>query len=231
MNRISSITCALLLTAVPAFADDLTPPPWRFGAGTTVQHWDFSAGLLGGAPDALPLNNPYGTPLLTPLGASTFVANAAGRSDIWDISGGGVLSFRVPNTGVQTHQKDLWLQVTFFSVATLPPPAYTVLAPVGNQPRLVAGHTPRQRLVPPTHSVEQPDLPALRKHPDLSRPRRRHHPHRPGCNRHVLPPRTRTLGRGTSRPGGTRRFPTPSVRTSNIKEMRRPGISPARAPF
>jgi len=132
MNRISSITCALLLTAVPAFADDLTPPPWRFGAGTTVQHWDFSAGLLGGAPDALPLNNPYGTPLLTPLGASTFVANAAGRSDIWDISGGGVLSFRVPNTGVQTHQKDLWLQVTFFSVATLPPPAYTVLAPVGN---------------------------------------------------------------------------------------------------
>ncbi len=142
MNRISSITCALLLTAVPALADDLTPPPWRFGAGTTVQHWDFTAGPAGGLPDALPLFNPYGSPVFNPIGASTWVPTTFGRNDVWDISGGGFLSFRVPNTGVTAHQKDIWLQVTFFSVAALPPPTYTIVAPVGGFTLLSSQVTP-----------------------------------------------------------------------------------------
>lgn len=130
MRRLFVSTAAALLAA-PAFADDLTPPSWRFSPGSTVQHWDFSAGPAGGAPDALPLNNPYGTPILTPIGASTWFPAANGRSDIWDISGGGFLSFRVPNTGNQAQQKNLWLQVTFFSIAALPPPTYTLVSPAG----------------------------------------------------------------------------------------------------
>lgn len=131
MNRALTLVSAVLLCAAPTLADDLTPPSWRGGPGTTVQHWDFSAGGVGGAPDAGPLLNPYGTPLFTPIAASTWFASSNGRNDVWDISGGGLLSFRVPNTGVTTHQKNLWLQVTFFSVAALPPPAFTVTSPSG----------------------------------------------------------------------------------------------------
>ncbi len=103
----------------PALADDLTPPPFRFNPGTTVQHWDFSAGPAGGAPDALPYNNPYGAgALFTPLAPATFLPTFMGRNDVWDLNsaaGGGGLNFFVPNTGVTIHQKNLWLQITYWA--------------------------------------------------------------------------------------------------------------------
>src|ERR1700674_1777026 len=64
---------ASLGLAGSALADDLTPPPWRGNPGTTVQHWDFSSGPTGFAPDALPLNNIYGTPVMIPVGGATWL--------------------------------------------------------------------------------------------------------------------------------------------------------------
>ncbi len=116
---------SILALSGSALADDLTPPPWRFTPGSTVQHWDFSAGPGGGAPDALPLNNIYGTPIMTPTSGATWIPAAAGRNDIWQIAGGPI-QFDIPNTGIQTHMKNLWLQVTFLSIAAVPPPTYAV---------------------------------------------------------------------------------------------------------
>jgi len=122
-----TVACA---AAGPALADDLTPPPWRFSAGTTVQHWDFSSGPTGVAPDALPLNNIYGSPFMGSSGAA-WLPSFGGRSDVWDLAGG-ALHFDIPNTGVLTHQKELWLQVTFAIGPASPfPPAYSVAGPTG----------------------------------------------------------------------------------------------------
>lgn len=117
MNR-AYLLAALSLSA-PALADDLTPPPWRFNPGTTVQHWDFSAGPGGGAPDALPLNNPYGAgPLLTAAPPATWMPSFMGRNDVWSLNGAagaGSLDFFVPNTGNTSNQKNLWLQITYWA--------------------------------------------------------------------------------------------------------------------
>ena len=55
MNFTARGVCALVACAWagPVWADDLTPPPWRFNPGTTVQHWDFSAGAGGGGSSRL----------------------------------------------------------------------------------------------------------------------------------------------------------------------------------
>ena len=83
MNRSTAAVALLSLVALCgiARADDLSPPPWRFTPGSTVQHWDFSSGPAGFTPDALPLNNSYGTPIMTPTTGTTwrsFSCSAAG---------------------------------------------------------------------------------------------------------------------------------------------------------
>jgi uncharacterized protein (TIGR03382 family) len=128
--RTTLALASLLIASAAALADDLTPPPWRFNPGTTVQHWDFSAGPGGGAPDALPLNNPFGIPNMVPTSGATWLPTIAGRNDVWQIAGGS-LQFDIPNTGVQTHQKNLWLQVTYLANAAVPPPSYFISGPTG----------------------------------------------------------------------------------------------------
>ena len=120
---------AILGLSGAAFADDLTPPPWRFNPGTTVQHWDFSSGPTGFTPDALPLNNSFGTPVMTPTSGAVWLPAVNGRNDVWAIAGGG-LSFDIPNTGNQAHMKNLWLQVTYFGPAP-GGPGYSVAGPSG----------------------------------------------------------------------------------------------------
>jgi hypothetical protein len=118
MSRSAASLFAVLALSTSALADDLFPPVWRFTPGSTDQHWDFSAGPAGGVPDALPLNNPYGAgPLLSPLAPAAWSPALMGRNDVWDISagGGGGLDFFVPNTGVTIHQKNLWLQITYWA--------------------------------------------------------------------------------------------------------------------
>lgn len=134
MNRSTISILAILSLSGSAFADDLFPAPWRFLPGTTVQHWDFTAGPaggLGGAPDALPLNNIYGPPTLTASTGATWLPAAFGRNQVWDLSGGGGLSFFVPNTANPVNQKEVWLQVTYLANAAIPPPSLTVSSNFG----------------------------------------------------------------------------------------------------
>ena len=91
-----------------------------------MQHWDFSAGAGGGAPDALPTNNPYGTAFMVPSSGAVWGPSFNGRNDVWNLSGQSALTFDIPNTGNTAHQKELWLQVTYFAPAPSPGPGYTV---------------------------------------------------------------------------------------------------------
>lgn len=130
-------TCAvaaLVCASGVVRADDLTPPPWRFGPDTTFQHWDFSAGPGGGVPDAPGTNlfNPYGTPTMTPTSGTNWLPTAQGRNDVWLLGGGGSLQFDIPNElNTALHQKELWLQITFLQIAAVPPPAVTVASAFG----------------------------------------------------------------------------------------------------
>lgn len=125
MTRLTAVL-ALTAIAAPALADDLTPPPWRFTPGSTVQHWDFTAGnVVTSPPDALPLFNSFGTPIFQPSSGAIYTASAAGRNNIWAIAGGPI-TFDIPNTGNQNNMKNLWLQVTYLSIAAVPPPTYSV---------------------------------------------------------------------------------------------------------
>ncbi|MCE9619238.1 MAG: hypothetical protein K8R92_04950 [Planctomycetes bacterium] len=120
MNKsLISASIVVFISVMPTFADDLAPPTWRGGAGTTFQHWDFSAGPGGGAPDGLPpWNNANGIPNLTASGGPTnWLSSFAGRNDVWQVNANNILTFDIPNFGVQTHQKDLVLQVTYFDLA------------------------------------------------------------------------------------------------------------------
>jgi hypothetical protein len=123
----------LAAAAVPALADDLTPPPWRFNPGTTFQHWDFSGGPAGGPADA-GLFNPYGVPMLTPALGAIWLPALGARNDVWQLGGATGqtgLRFDVPNTGVQTNQKELWLQITYLSPVPGGPPGWTVFGSSG----------------------------------------------------------------------------------------------------
>jgi hypothetical protein len=104
-----------------AAADDLKPPSWRGQAGSTVQHWGFAAGSGGGAPDALPLNNPYGTPnlMVIPGGATWHPVTPFGlppRPDVWMLVNPALMLFDVPNEFNNFEQKLIRVQVTFLDV-------------------------------------------------------------------------------------------------------------------
>lgn len=106
---------AALAWTAPILADDLIPPPWpRFSPGSTVQAWDFSAGSGGGAPDALPFSNPYGTPFLTVTDPANFLPTWNGRNDVWAVNDLDFLRFDIPNDGPNLSAiKDVWLQITY----------------------------------------------------------------------------------------------------------------------
>ncbi len=75
---------------------------------------------------------------MSPVGAATWLPAFAGRNNVWDISNGG-LNFDVPNTGVAIHQKDLWLQITFFGPAPTVNPALFVFSSSGTPFTLIGG--------------------------------------------------------------------------------------------
>src|SRR5207244_1900110 len=84
-----------------AHAQDLLPPTWRGGPLSTYERWDFSGGPAGGPPDVLPYSNPYGIPMLFPVGGPTWHAIAGPgvppRPTAWDIGGFARLGASVDN--------------------------------------------------------------------------------------------------------------------------------------
>ena len=133
--------------AVPlgAQADDLVRPVFRHTPGSTVQHWDFSAGAAGGTPDAPPYSNPYGMPVLVP-GAGTSWRQAeperrerdgtitAARRGVWMVDAGTSLEFRVPSDRARPTGRFVQVQVTY----------------IGSVPEVIVGGLERGEACPGT---------------------------------------------------------------------------------
>ncbi|MGH7242414.1 MAG: hypothetical protein ACREJD_03230 [Phycisphaerales bacterium] len=101
------------VAASSAFADDLNPPPWRGQPDTTFQHWGFLPNSPSGAPDS-GLNNPNGTPIMTPSDGGVFYDPTFGdRIGVWGVTGGS-LRFHIPNDNdPDAIAKFIWIQVTW----------------------------------------------------------------------------------------------------------------------
>jgi hypothetical protein len=102
----------VVLSAVAALADDLTPPSWRGQAGTTFGVWDFATNNPNPLPDAGYVY-PWGLPTIqiTPGLFQSWQPNWGGRSGVWPLSG--QIELTIPNSPVANPEKDIWIQLTW----------------------------------------------------------------------------------------------------------------------
>ena len=111
--RLSSLLLAsfLVVAAVPAFGDDMYPPPWRGEEGTTLTIWEF------GTDDPEPLPdfefNPYGqaSAAMYPGVGQEWWDLWGGRQGVWPLSG--TSEFTIPNRPEPLPYKDIWVQITW----------------------------------------------------------------------------------------------------------------------
>jgi hypothetical protein len=94
-----------------AWADDINPPPWRGGIGTTFTHWGFGTNDNTPSPDNEV--NPYGSASaeVWPGVGQLWWATWGGRDGVWPLSG--AMEFEIPNRPYPFEYKDIWVQVTW----------------------------------------------------------------------------------------------------------------------
>ena len=105
----------LVLSAAPATADDLDPPPWRGQERTTFQTWEFLSDANPLSPDGT-CYNPYGQPQVTITGG-TWLQEKEGRAGVWRFPDEGFLEVLVYNAPEPLPQKDIWAQLTWMPAA------------------------------------------------------------------------------------------------------------------
>jgi len=103
---------------------DVLPPDWRGDPNTTLQAWSFDESDNPASLDWL--GNPYGTPVATitttenpavgPL-KTYWLSDHEGRDGVWRIFGGDYMELYIPNTDLENPFKEIWLQMTWSSVA------------------------------------------------------------------------------------------------------------------
>lgn len=113
---VGSLTCA-----GAAWADDLTPPPWRGQPGSTFQEWTFATNANPAAPTID--QNGYGDPVATidfqpPYGTGwkdTLPGVYGSKQGWWDIATGSIV-LSIPNTGLTGPgtYKEIWIQLTYW---------------------------------------------------------------------------------------------------------------------
>ncbi len=120
-------SCLLGVLAVPAFADDLVPPPWRLANATaTVQEWDFNTNITNLAPDGniwggTNFVNPYGTPMAI-VSNSFYQASFGIRTGVWRMtSPSDTMDFLIGNDPGGTGIKSVRVQVTWLDAANVGP--------------------------------------------------------------------------------------------------------------
>jgi hypothetical protein len=105
------VTTAILVGPNIALADDLNPPPWRNGPGTTFGMWEFSTNNPNPLPDLG--NYPWGPPstTVTPGLFQNWMPEWQGRFGVWPLSGEIVTT--IPNQPLLLPFKDIWIQLTW----------------------------------------------------------------------------------------------------------------------
>jgi hypothetical protein len=118
----------LAVAALPAFADDVYPPPWtRGGERTTFQRWEFSTPSTDPAPDEV--MNPFGTPTMS-INGNEWLAVYDNREGVWALPDreptgepeSGTMNITIPNAPDNpTWSKMISLQLTWEQEGTVSP--------------------------------------------------------------------------------------------------------------
>lgn len=131
MKRNLLVALAVLSFVIPAFADDLTPPPWRGAPHSDFQHWMFTQPTN---PFPELWHNPYGTPQMTSTGGATWLPTFEGREGVYCLPPNSTMSWHIPDEIDPTMIKLIRIQFTYFL------PGGGVLPPLGNPTDV--GYTP-----------------------------------------------------------------------------------------
>ena len=137
MRKLVTISLCLLIGVSTALADDLNPPPWWGGPGTTWQGWEFTT------PDPGPIAPDFGDYLtstqltVTPgPGMEWIDMDPSGRQGIWPLSG--QIDVVVDNWPELNPEKWIWVQITWRPQDPGEEPIFTDIFPEpGLPPELV----------------------------------------------------------------------------------------------
>jgi hypothetical protein len=122
MHRSKTLLAAILVLGAfgssPAWAHDLTPPPWRGQEGSTFQVWGFSGPADPAAPDEI--RNPYGiaTADITVgqygSGWLQQLPAMGSPTGYWDLGSNGRIVIDIDNRDEPLPYKEIWVQVTYY---------------------------------------------------------------------------------------------------------------------
>jgi len=107
-----------------SFADDVSPPIWRYQPGSTYQKWLFDDANNPAFPDGV--NNPFGQPVASitvgPFGEGWLdqLPGLGSKYGYWDLGGlGGIISLDIEDEA--SKDREIWIQVTYFQDISQPP--------------------------------------------------------------------------------------------------------------
>lgn len=122
MRAIHRLAVATACLTSIAFADDLTPPPWRASDPSwTVQEWEFFTPAVPNLPDGnmwgangVGYVNPFGTPMLTSVGSSPWTSAWGSRLGAFVmVDPQALLKFDIPNGADPNGSKLIRVQATW----------------------------------------------------------------------------------------------------------------------
>lgn len=109
-------TAAVVLTGLPAQAEDFVTLPWTRGVpGSSHQVWTFDDNTATNDP-ADTDNNPYGSPTMT-ITDGTYVPTFGGRSGLWQMVGSipfPDMDFTIP-AYASSNPIEVYIQVTYYN--------------------------------------------------------------------------------------------------------------------
>ncbi len=110
MKKISFVFLLLTL-ALPLFAEDLNPPPWRGHLRSTLQIWEFEENNSNPLPDLYdgPFN-PQPADVI-PVGGDQWLPDLDGMTGVWPLSG--EIYVPIENFPEPLDQKLIWVQLTW----------------------------------------------------------------------------------------------------------------------
>jgi hypothetical protein len=126
---LATLVVAGILGQASAVVLDTNPAPFRDGANTTLQAWDFPTNADPSAPDA-GWKNPYGTPSADLIGDfssnTVYLPNDYGHQGVWivDRAQQSDMLIGVPNLPRQNPYKEIWIQLVYSSQDGLAPMLY-----------------------------------------------------------------------------------------------------------
>jgi hypothetical protein len=110
-KAVLAVVLAFGIVAVPALAEDIYPPPWRFGPNTTWAVWEFLTPATDPPPDVSEnIYGPYTTAII-PMPMDDWYPEYQGGMGVWPLSGH--IDIDIWNHPEPLAAKHIWIQITW----------------------------------------------------------------------------------------------------------------------